>query len=170
MVDEQGSDLLKKIFFPHFWIEFPSVNEAGEPEFIHLPFALFWAMYRIHKSDGLAGYRDILHIAMFGADQALRPDPVPESALKRLAFNIDRILLAGDQAFRNKESALLETSYSALADGLFSRVEAAQFASAFLGKRIEPDTWRKRVDKYAQDNNLPPLKLTGGRPARKRGK
>ncbi len=170
MADEQNNDLLKRISFPQVSIEFPSVNESGEFEPIQIRFALFWAMYRIHKNDGLSGYRDILHIAMFGVEQAIRPDPVPESLIKKVLFNIDRIILAGEAAFRNKESALLEASYSALADGLFSRVEAAQFASAFLGKRIEPDTWRKRVDKYAHDNDLPPLKLTGGRPARKRGK
>jgi hypothetical protein len=137
------------------------------------PFEIVWAFYRVSKELGPA---DAFRLAALGVMvDGIRIRDVPgqdvelltrltPSTGERLEFMIDQLWQVLLKEFPKQVDFLLDTSYKMLRNGYFSRSEAAEFASQMLGKPIESEAWRKRVNKFARDRGRDPLDLPKGRP------
>lgn len=59
------------------------------------------------------------------------------------------------EQWKTPTDELLSWSYHLLRERKITRTAAAAFASMRLNKHINPDTWRKRVDRWASARGLP---------------
>jgi hypothetical protein len=135
---------------------------TGDEVSEEMPHAEFWAVYQSLKA---IGFNQTATVALFGAT-LIQPALSAEDTNK-----IDRKISAIYAFLRynsNPELTALNFSYELLQGLKISREAAAKFASDILGKEVPPDSWRKRVDKFADDRGLPKVGLTRGRRKKKK--
>ncbi len=137
-------------------------------ETINMPFIVAWSIY--HSP----GYRPVFEIAMLGAQIAkpdINTDPSLRQQIEEEARKVTIMVFTGlKQKHPTREDLLCFFSYQLLSQGLANRPEVAQLVSYLLGRTIETDTWRKRLDKYIEAHGLAALKLVQGRKTNKPGK
>ena len=78
-------------------------------------------------------------------------------------YNVAQFIqaLKNDRAkLTNEEHVFLAQSYEHLKSKDWTRAQAAAFASTMLGRAIGIEAWRKRVDRWAEDQGLPAIGQT----------
>ena len=128
---------------------------TGEIEF-ELPAAAFlricWSL-----PPGKDGYQHAMEMAQFGAWLVKQSD-LSTSEIERL-----RTVFAAFYHYAEREQwttrldPLLSACYHMLRDKLVTRRGAAEFASQQLNEYVDPEAWRKRVDRWAMARGLPPV-------------
>ncbi len=160
---------------PSVTIELSIDREAAQGVNHSFPAAVFWGWYDIILSYGLD---QALELASYSAafvqsglteewGGATRRAPLPDDERAYLRSMLKKIKDIGDHE-ENKEEFALSMSYAFLnqpkeKEWRWSRKQAARFASNILGYDIKPDTWRKRLDKYIRENDLPKIELPRGK-------
>jgi hypothetical protein len=121
-------------------------ESAGQLTELKLPLEMVCLILPIIKSADLRGISSLI---MLGAIAATHPEPPTEQQ----AQYIGRILATLEQSvakqFRNQEELLIQGTYHLLKEGRITRKQAAEVAKAALGGKINEESWRKRVDRYA---------------------
>lgn len=124
-----------------------------------------WELFRL--TGRTAGWKAALSLLILGAHiqkAAAAQDVHLDPAQAELTPD-DIDLLTGvfktlrQAVFDINEDNVLEMTYKLLHAGQISRGQAAVLASDLLGKKIKPDAWRKRVDKFAHDAGKPKIQL-----------
>jgi len=122
---------------------------------------VFWNWYETIKERGIDQAHQMAVLSVKAIAGSVSEDQ--ESRLRHLLEIIEwRAELSTDR----KEQALL-TSYNLLQSRDWDRARAARFARWLLGKEIEPEAWRKAVNKWAKEQGKPELKLPHGRPSKR---
>lgn len=137
--------------------------ETGDdfPHLLSLP--VFWGWYTVIVSQGID---QALEMAAF-AGALVRHDLVdkrdggtfvkgglPQEERAYLRRMLECLKDMGDRN-KDKETHALQISYEVLGRKDWTRKQAARFASNVLGREISTDTWRKRVDRWAQRQGKP---------------
>ncbi len=114
-------------------------------------------------------------ITEWGIDQAHRmailsaevvAGKLSETDQAKLRKMLESIKWACDFSKDRRQEAL-SNSYDMLRRGEWTRSKAAEHAEWMLGKAIDPEAWRKAVNKWADENGKPRLDLPHGRPSKK---
>ncbi len=130
-----------------------------------MPFVAAWSIYHT------AGYRAVFEIALLGAQIANKDMSTDRERRLEVEEEINRLaqmLFIGlKQKHPTPEDLLCYFSYQLLKAHHATRAEVAQLASYLLGRTIEAEAWRKRVNKYIENEKLEPLELPKGRKAKK---
>ena len=122
---------------------------------------VFWSWYEVIREWGID---HALQMAIFSAEVAT--GELTEQAKAKLQKVLESIKWRAELSKDKRDQALL-VSYNQLQSGDWTRPRAAQFAQWLLGKTIEPEAWRKAVNKWAKEQGKPELKLPHGRPTKK---
>ncbi len=137
-----GQDVLAKMVLH---IKFTD-EAAGQRTELDLPFHLVCLVLPIMKSASPAAVRGI---ALLGAMAAMHPNEITGQA----GIQIGRIFNALERTiaeqWHNQEEMLIQATYVLLREGTINRKQAAAVAKTALGKNINDESWRKRVDRYA---------------------
>lgn len=141
-------------------IEFVDRRTGEKLRFV-MPYDAFWAIYHTIKAVGVQRAGEV---ALFGALQ-VKPNLSPEDIeqLRNSIIYIHAYLLNGPDPVMTA----LELSYRLLHQVKISRKDARDLAAKIIGKPIPIDSWRKRVDAFAEDRGLPKVDLSPGRPKNK---
>ncbi len=140
-------------------------------EIIHLVPSMpaFWGWYNVIMSQGID---QAVEMARF-AGAIVKSEIAEQSngirvkhALKEddgayLRKVLEILKKVGDKE-ESKDLYALKFSYEILMRQRWTRKQAARFASNMLGYEVSPDTWRKRLDKYIRENDLPKIELPRG--------
>ncbi len=123
--------------------------QTGEPKRIALPLSI--AASLLHVA-GIQSIDTVKDLAWFGA--ALATGFVPDEQARLIFQTIDEVRRALEAQWRDHDEMLLEGTYQLLRTREISRDRAAELASIVLGRTITTDTFRKRVDRYAESKGL----------------
>ena len=126
---------------------------------VALDVAEFWRFYQLIKSEGIEQARSLVLSGL----QFARHE-VTEEDTRRISAALWEVQ---HYPVFSPEEIQLWRSYWELQRKETTRDEAAQRASAFLETPISTDAWRKRVDRWAEDQGLPALGQTKRRPRSK---
>ncbi len=178
MIDEKRADASPTIRIDVIGTDRPSegaalqidAREVGGPR-VKIPTRLM-ALFRL--TGRTVGWESALSLLLLGAAIQKTADlQNAELEQEQAELSPDDInLLTGvfnelrRAAYQLNEHNVLEMTYELLHASKISRGNAAVLASDILGKKINPDAWRKAVDKWARDNHKPPVDLPRGRPSR----
>ena len=128
-----------------------------------LPLFVALSLYQVVQTGGPRAVYDMFYLAV-----ALRDGMVPHHVdVNRLWGTAKEISNMLELKFRNNEEFLLDASYNLLKAKRLTREEVADLAKRFLGKEITTNAWRKKTDRWAELQNLPPLGQTKRRPRRR---
>ena len=168
-------DLLRKIAGIRIHLTVDDPETATKYRF-GFDFPLAWSLYKVAMG-GKNEQEGLIHVwrfALFGANVALAKQhevagqdievEVPNDTDYRLQIMIFNLWQTLKERYPTQDDLLLDVSYDALQSGLFTRTDAADFASLMLQERIESEAWRKRVNKYADAQGRKRPELKGGRP------
>ncbi len=158
-------DDLHNLLSSRFRINFVIPHETtGGQIHITMPLIVVWGLHKVATSVGphltefvaLIGAQAIKATPVTQNDQAESPDDTlsPEE-LDRVEIVVRYVAKTARDKWPKSEDLLIDASYQALRGGFLSRAQAAEFARELLGRKIEPDTWRKRVDRWAEKKGLP---------------
>ncbi len=124
---------------------------------------VFWNWYETIKERGID---QALQMAILSV-QAITGS-ISEDQQARLLQLLAMIEWRAEQS-TDKSDYALRTSYYMLRRHDWNRTRAAHFASLLLRKDVEPETWRKAVNKWAEVHGLPKPDLPRGRPNKGKG-
>jgi hypothetical protein len=133
-----------------------------------IPVTLLWRAYTIRQAFGYEAVLEFLQFAEI-VGQVLRDvkSKYPGLDIKQLfaEFWADLPSLIQMPPGTNTEvQQVLALTYNLLRGHMLNHAEAAQLASSILGREIKPDTWRKRVDRWAKTHGLPKVELKRTKP------
>ena len=149
-----------RLVFP---IEDPKVRQIE----IRTPLLRFWGAYRaIHQG----GLDESLALVVFGSSVygAIRDRGVadPERTFAKVWRWMGDHYELGINRWETETDLVMSFCYFLLRHKLITRAEAAQFAREALNEPIDQESWRKRIDRWANRHKLPALGQTK-RPPRK---
>ncbi len=153
-----------------FNLVFHLVDEVtGNQIHVELPLVMVWALRKVTNA---FGPHMTEFIALIGAhalkaahtvnSEQIDPSshqPVTDQERRRVQIMVREVARAAQDKWPKSEDLLIEASYEALRQGLLTRGQAAEFASELLGRRVTMDTWRKRVDRWADQKKLPKVEI-----------
>ena len=122
----------------------------------------------LHQLVECAGVEQAYQLFRFAATVAVRP--WTDQYEQELRQTFETILVDIEHRIRNlpdPEEQALWFSYELLRQQKTTRPRAARFASQLLGRTITAEAWRKAVNKWALENEMPDLGLPPGRPVKK---
>ena len=128
-----------------------------------------------HAVDGTLFWCWYETIQKMGVDQAHRmailtaeviAGHLTEQEQARLRDVLESIKWRGGLS-KDRRTQALSVSYDMLQKGEWTRSRAAELARWLLGNDVEPEAWRKAVNKWAKEQGKPELKLPHGRPTKK---
>ncbi len=166
----------KQPITPKFTLTVFFTTATGERVEVQMSFMVAWAIYRIAKTLGSRyAYLAALGgaIAVTAGQEHVVDGVIVETTSDRELTDEDQRRLeiftrdvadALVRAWPRQEDMLLKYTYEMLRTGALTRADVAQFASEALGKEIQPDTWKKRLDNYIKREQLDRLELSPGRP------
>ena len=140
-------------------VERPDGSEA----LIDVPLAeLFAAYLTIHG----VGYNNAVGLINFaaGASQELVRQGAPPRSFEAMLRLLEDRRSPVDVSKKERERRVLEFCYLLRVRVKISLTKSAQIASALLGEEIDPEPWRKKLERYADREGKP----QPGRPRRKR--
>lgn len=123
----------------------------------------------LHDLAERAGNEQAYQIFRFAASVVARR--WTEKHEQELRQTFAAILADIEQRIKNlpdPEEQALWFSYELLRQQKTTRPRAARFASHLLGRTVTAEAWRKAVNKWADQNDMPPLDLPHGRPSKKK--
>ena len=148
---------------PHFIAQTLSIEPDGERFFMKdsltgetvpraIPYREFFALYQLIKA---AGRDDAHNAATYLASVALDREPTVEEAVRlRTVLEAVHYYIYTDKA-PDKETTALEITYTLLRSKAITHKGAAELASDLVGKHFEPNTWRMRIDRWAEKHGRP---------------
>jgi hypothetical protein len=166
--EEKTYDLMYTIPIPGRDERFPVVLRA-------IPASLLWRVYTIRQTLGPEALFELLHLAELVATslQAVQ-EKFPDVDIQRLFLefwtqfpDVVPMPKGTDRERRGRPpkdtdrdvNRVLAISYTLLRDRAISHADAAKMASSILGREINQDTWRRRVDRWAKAHGLPKVDL-----------
>ncbi len=153
-----------------FTLAFDFIDEAtGDQTHVELPLVMVWAIRKVANAFGpymtefvaLIGAHAVK--AAYAVDgQQIEPSShqgITDQDRRRVQIMVREVARAAQDKWPKSEDLLIEASYEALRQGLLTRGQAAEFASELLGRTVTMDTWRKRVDRWADQKKLPKVEI-----------
>ena len=128
--------------------------DTGEPYTIEPSVVTLRILTELIDTWGMGQARDLL---IFGASLVKR-DAAKHSA-SRLQVILDSVQRSAIGKAEDLEAFVLWRSYTWLLDKQINRKQAARYASDVLGREISTDTWRKRVDRWAEKQGFPRVEI-----------
>ncbi len=153
-----------------FTLTFHLVDEAtGQQVNVELPLVMVWALRKVTQA---FGPHMTEFIALIGANAIKATSivdgkevdsgtlqPLTDEDRRRVQIVVREVSKAAQEKWPKSEDLLIQASYEAVRAGLLTRGQAAEFASELLGRTISADTWRKRVDRWADQKRLPKIEI-----------
>ncbi len=137
-----GQDIL-----PQMMLRLTVVDKDSEEHTqLELPFLMICQILPILKSSSPSAVRQL---ALLGAIGAMHPNLPTEKEIHQIGRVLSTLEITIAERWRNREEMLIQATYALLRDGSITRRQAAAVAKAALGKDINEESWRKRVDRYA---------------------
>lgn len=129
-------------------------DDASEPYTLRPNIATLRILAEVAEKWGNGQALDLL---LFGASIVKRD--LSERDAGRIQMVLKSVLLSVIGESEDLEEFVLWRTYTWLRDKQITRKQAAQFAADVLGKEISTDTWRKRVDRWAEARHLPKIEI-----------
>ncbi|MDP9313246.1 MAG: hypothetical protein M3R24_20570 [Chloroflexota bacterium] len=138
---------------------------------VELPLVMVWALHRVTKAFGpnltelvaLIGAHAIKAKRTYTADgeqvATEMPTPLNDDERRQVRIMVHEVANATQDMWHKSDELLIEASYEALRSGTLTRGQAAEFASALLGRTVSTDTWTKRVDRWVKQKGLPKIEI-----------
>jgi hypothetical protein len=142
--------------FPRYRSVEPGTVELGT---LTPPIDRLANLYRIVQDIGMQAIYDLVYLVL-----AIEDEAVNEEKQLQIGFRLEFIYNTLGSVFSSPEDMLLNFSYALLQTRQITREYAASMASRALGREMSTTAWRKRVDRYAEAQGLPPLGQTKRRP------
>lgn len=152
---------------------------TGQKTVLKLPFTLYLPLVRMIKQYGDRGLEHAFSLMVLGGLLTLQQQKTPDERAaqtdedvieennelaRQMGYILGRIRESVEARFKNDEEAVLYVSYGAMRARIFTRADAALFASAMLGRNISSEAWRKRLDRWVANKDLPAIEQQRGRP------
>jgi hypothetical protein len=134
---------------------------TGDTWAVPLDVTTFMHFYNTIKNEGIERAQQIALASL----QFTRHE-VTEEDQRRLAAALWQVQ---NYPVFDREEIMLVSSYWALRQKHLTREQVAQEASTFLGKRLSTDAWRKRVDRWAEEQGYEAIGQTKRRPRKLSG-
>ena len=131
---------------------------TGDNRYLLTSLGKLASLYHATRTLGPDAVYDIASIVA----SLVRPERTTEEK-ERLQYALDELCTRVDE-WTDNEDMLLDQSYVALEQGRWTRARAANIAQTVLKKPLSTEAWRKRVDRWAEKQGLPPLGQTKRRP------
>jgi hypothetical protein len=96
-------------------------------------------------------------LLLFGA--SLVKKETSERDVERLRLILEAVHRSPIGQAEDLEDHVLWRSYTWLLEKQINRKQAARYASDVLGREISTDTWRKRVDRWAEKQHFPRVEI-----------
>ncbi len=120
---------------------------------------VFWSWYETIKEWGIEhAHQMAIESARVGRHQLFGEYKLSDEEHNSLRRWLETIKSDGD-IYQDREGEALTVSYNMLQSGEWTRQRAARFAGYLLGYSIQPDAWKKRLDKWIARNGKPKLQL-----------
>ncbi len=129
---------------------------TGKQEDFEMDFSLAWSLHAAMTHLGAKYTEELIESAAGPREQRSVEDQRRVFAMIHMAHELFK-------RWPKPEDLLLRLCYISLSKGSMTRAQSAAFASEHLKEAIEPETWRKRVNKFAKEQGLPALNLPRGR-------
>jgi hypothetical protein len=132
--------------------------------------AIFGHLYRAIETWGIDRAHAVLTAGAWvitpNAAKGMDPDDLPNEDYQANVARIRRVLEAvqatvdgwKDSGMRVEDMVLMIT-YVQLRRKEITHAEAAELASSFLKKRVSPDAWRMRLNRWTEEQGYPKVEL-----------
>lgn len=154
-----------------YYISTPGSPNRFKVTIPDIPFEIFWRAYTIRQ---MVSAQDLVKLfwlsrVAYGSLEEVKkqiPDLDVDQSFRQFWNEFPTMLPQPPEGvvIETQVDHVLALTYTWLRERYISHKEAAQFASSVLGREIKPDTWRKRVDRWAEAHNLPKVELKRTKP------
>ena len=132
--------------------------------------ATFGHLYRAIETWGLDRACDVLAAGAWvispAAAKGMDPDDLPNEDYQENVARIRRVLEAVQATVEDwrasgirAEDMVLQITYALLRMKAITHAEAAELASSFLKKRVSPNAWRMRINRWTEAHGYPKVEL-----------